>query len=126
MTAMRNASLASFSPRGHRGHGELARERKEVVFSSDRAFAAPQRLRCAGMEARRKDREATLQDLRQKPLGQLRLNKKADIQEPKVVDIDVGKQEGVSSSFEVSEPDSEDGIDEHKEIALPFDIVQLQ
>ena len=76
--------------------------------------------------ARKKDSEATLQALRQEPLGQLRLNKKADIQEPKAVDIDVGKQEGVSSSFEVSEPDSEDGIDEHKEIALSFDIVQLQ
>ena len=59
-------------------------------------------------------------------MGQLRLNKKADTQEQKVVDIGVGKQEGASSSFEVSEPDSEDGIDEHKEIALSFDIVQLQ
>ena len=64
--------------------------------------------------------------MRQKAFGQLRLNKKADSLEPKVVDIGVGKQEGVSSSFEVSEPDSEDGIDKQKEIALSFDIVQLQ
>jgi len=46
----------------------------------------------------------------------LYFRKRMDSQEPKEV----------SSSFEMPEPDSEDGIDHDKEIAPSLDIIQLQ